>query len=169
MPTYSVGDVLEIIKGFTPEQRQELQRELPGVLDDRAESVRNPVGNQTISGISIVHSSDVNLSQVQAEQGSTVNQTRTALETADWQAALDALGQLKQAVSTHEMLNPSVKEVAAEKIETIETEIQKPKPDKGMVDRAIETLKKGLTGVSELAEPLTKVANLVAKAWTGVL
>jgi hypothetical protein len=167
MPTYSVGDVLEIIKGLTPEQKQELQRGLAGILEDRAESVRTPVGAQTMSGVSISHSSDVNLSQVQAGQGSTMAQTRTA-QTFDWQAALESLGQLKQAVSTHETLNPLVKEVVAEEIGTLETEIQKPEPDKGMVDRAIETLKKGLTGVAELAEPLTKVANLVAKAWTGM-
>ena len=37
-----------------------------------------------------------------------------------------------------------------------------------VVDGAIETLKKGLTGVVELAEPLTTVAGLVAKAWTGM-
>lgn len=166
MPTYSVSDILEIIKTLTPEQKLELQRELPSVLAAVSKETTTPAKNQSMSGVTITDSSDIGLSQIQAERSS-INQSETqaTLENTDLKEALSVLENLKQAVATHGDLNPLIKEVVEEKIQTIEKEVQKPQPDKSLVDQAIVALKKGLAGVAELAEPVMKVSGLVAKAW----
>lgn len=168
MPTYSVSDILEIIKTLTPEQKLELQRELPSVLAAVGKETIIPAKNQTMSGITITDSRDIDLSQIQAEQGSSINQSKTQaiLKNTDLQEAMSVLEKLKHAVVTNSNLNPLIKEVAEEKIQAIQKEVQKPQPDKSLVDQAIAALKKGLAGVEELAEPVMKVAGLVAKAWT---
>lgn len=50
----------------------------------------------------------------------------------------------------------------------LQEELQKPKPDKSFVDEVVDALKQGLSGVLTLAEPVTQVAALVAKAWVGL-
>lgn len=167
MPTYSVNDVLEIIKALTFAQKLELKRELPNVLAVDSKVVANPVKSQSMSGVTITGSSDVDMNQIQAEGGSSIDQSKTqaAIQNADLQEALTILEELKKSVAVNNNLNPLIKEVAEEKIQTIQKEAQKPKPDKSLVDQAITALKKGLSGVEELAEPVMKVAGLVAKAW----
>lgn len=170
MPTYSVSDVLEIIKTLTPEQKLELQREIPSVLAAFAKETATPAQSQSMSGVTITGSSDIDLSQIQAEEGSSVAQNKTQArlqntENTDLQEALSILEKLRQAVATNSTINPLVKEVAEEKIQTIQTEVQKPQPDRSLVDRAITTLKQGLAGVEELAAPVMTIASLVAKAW----
>ncbi|MBC1193060.1 hypothetical protein PN434_06540 [Microcystis aeruginosa CS-558/01A06] len=166
MPTYSVSDILEIIKTLNPEQKLELQRELPSVLAAVGREATTPAKSQSMSGVTITGSSEIGLSQIQAE-GSSINQSKTqaTLENTDLKEALSVLEKLKQAVVTNSDLNPLLKEVAEEKIQAIQKEVQKPQPDKSLVDQAIAALKKGLAGVEELAEPVMKVAGLVAKAW----
>lgn len=167
MPTYSVSDVLEIIRTLTPEQKLELQRELSSVLATASNATTTPTKSQSMSGVAITGSSDIDLSQIQADEGSSVNQNKTqaTLQNTDLQEALSVLEKLKQAVAANSTLNPLVKELVDEKIQTIQKEVQKLQPDKNLVAQAITTLKKGLTGVEELAEPVMKVASLVAKAW----
>jgi hypothetical protein len=167
MPTYSVNDVLEIVRSFTPDQKLELQRELPSVLSVVSKETTTPAKSQEISGITITGSSDIDLSQVQAEEGSSItqNKTQATLLNTDLQEALGVLEKLKQMVAVNCTLNPQIKEKAEEKIQAIQKEAQKPQPDKSLVDQAITTLKKGLAGIEELAEPVMKVASLVANAW----
>jgi hypothetical protein len=166
MPTYSVSDVLEIIRTLAPEQKLELQRELPSVLAAVAKETTTPAKSQSMSGVAITGSSDINLSQLQAE-GSNIDQSKTQaiLQNTDLKEALSVLEKLKQAVATNSDLNPLIKEVAEEKIQAIQKEVQKPQPDKSLVDKAIVALKKGFAGVEELAGPVMKVVDLVAKAW----
>jgi len=167
MPTYSVSDALEIIRTLTPEQKLELQRELPSVLAAVSEETATLAKSQSMSGVTVTGSSDVDLSQIQAEQGSHITQSKTqvALQNTDLQEALNVLEHLKQSIAASGTLNPLIKEVAEEKIHTIQKEVQKPQPDKSLVDQAITSLKKGFAGVEELAEPVMRVASLVAKAW----
>lgn len=167
MPTYSVNDVLEIIKTLTTEQKLELQRELPSILAADSKEAAAFVKSQSMSGVTITGSSDIDMNQIQAEGGSSITQSKTqaTLQNTDLQEALTVLEKLKQAVAASNALNPLIKEVAEEKIQIIQKEAQKPKPDKSLVDQAITALKKGLAGVEELAEPVMKVAGLVAKAW----
>lgn len=170
MPTYNVNDVLEIIKTLSSEQKLELQRELPSILATIAKETASPVKSQSMSGVAITGSSDINLSQTQADQGSNISQNKiqASLQNTDLKEALNVLTSLKQAIASNNTLNPLVKEVAAEKIQAIQAEAQKPQPDKNLVDQAISSLKKGLQGVEELAEPVMKVAGLVARAWSGL-
>lgn len=167
MPTYSVSDILEIIKTLTPGQKLELQRELPTVLAAVGKDTTTSGKSQSMSEVTITGSSEIDLSQIQAEQGSSIDQSKTqaTLENTDLKEALSVLEKLKQTVTTNSSLNPLIKEVAEEKIQAIQKEVQKPQPDKSLVDQAIVALKKGLAGVEELAEPVMKVAGLVAKAW----
>ncbi|AFZ60673.1 hypothetical protein H6G54_17925 [Anabaena cylindrica FACHB-243] len=167
MPTYNVSDVLEIIKTLTPEQKLELQRELPSVLAALAKDLETPTKSQAMSRVTITGSSNIDLSQIQAEQGSSITNSKTqaTLQNTDLPELLSVLEKLKQSVVTNSTLNPLDKKVAELQIQTIKEEAQKPKPDKSLVDQAITALKKGLAGVAELAEPVIKVSSLVAKAW----
>jgi hypothetical protein len=122
MPTYSVVDVLEIIRTLTPEQKLELQRELLRVLGTVSKETITPAKSQSMSGVTISDSSDIGLSQIQAEKESNVtqNKTQVTLQNTDLQEALDVLEKLKQAVAANSTLNPLIKEVAEEKIQTIQ-------------------------------------------------
>lgn len=167
MPTYNVSDVLEIIRTLTPEQKLELQRKLPSALAAVSEGTAAPAKSQNIRGVTITGSSEIDLNQIQAESGSNITQTKTQaqLQNTDLKEALIVLESLKQAVTADNTLNLLAKEVVEQKIQTIQQEVQKPQPDKSLVNQAITALKKGLAGVEELAEPVMRVASLVAKAW----
>jgi hypothetical protein len=122
------------------------------------------IGNVTISGsnnpLNLVNSAgDVTINQ---------SQTQSKVTNPDLQAALAALGNLKQAIATTDTIDETDKEMVAIPIQKLEAELQKPQPDRNAVDRLISALKKTLDGVITLAEPVTKVATLVAKAWVGL-
>ena len=85
------------------------------------------------------------------------------------QAALEALMKLKQEVSTTDALSTFAKKDTESKIDMLQEELQKPKPDKSFIDEVVEALKKGLEGVVTLATPVTEVAKLVAKAYGGLV
>jgi hypothetical protein len=170
MPKYSVSEVLGIIKALTAEEKQELLQALPSVFD-RLESVLPGLPSlaqrQTMAGISISDSSSVELSQNQADRGSGITQSKTQamIQSADLQAALSVLAQLKQDIAASSVLNPIEKKTVEVPIQTIEAELKQPKPDKNLIDQAIEALKKGLAGVEVLAAPVIRLADLIAKAW----
>ncbi len=122
-------------------------------------------GNVTISG------GGTNFAVTQAGGNVTLNQTsaQSSSGNADLQAALDAIAQLKQLISTSADLNPIERATVEVPAKMLEAELQKPQPDKSIVDQAIAALKKGLDGVVTLAEPVATVAALVAKAWVGLI
>ncbi|MBW4686779.1 MAG: hypothetical protein KME40_17160 [Komarekiella atlantica HA4396-MV6] len=172
MPKYSVSEVLEIIKNLTAEEKLELQQFLPSVLDTISTATKSlDSHSQNIGGINIGSgNSDIAFNQLQADRGSTLNQSRTQarLQNADVQEALKLLSTLKQDILVSNVLNPIEKKTLEVPIQTIEEELKKPKPDKSLVDQAIEALNKGLTGVAQLADPVLKLAPLVASVWTGI-
>ncbi|NJP12547.1 MAG: hypothetical protein HC866_26320 [Leptolyngbyaceae cyanobacterium RU_5_1] len=61
--------------------------------------------------------------------------------------------------------SPAQKERVRGDITLIEKSLQKQNIDKSFVDEAIVALKQALSAVITLAEPVTKVAELLAKAW----
>lgn len=172
MPKYSVSDVLDIIKNLTAEEKLELQQSLPSVLGTMGATAKTVESHsQNIEGINIGSgNSDIGFNQQQADRGSSVNQSRTqaTLENVDVQEALKLLSTLKQDIVATNALNPIEKKTLEVPLQTIEGELKKPKPDKSLVEQSIEALKKGLTGVAELAEPVLKLAPLVAKVWLGI-
>ncbi len=100
---------------------------------------------------------DVNIDQSQ--------HTQTLGQNPELEAALNELKKLKQEIAATNALNSIQKKQAEFPVETIETELKKPQPDKGLIDEAVEALKKGLEGVETLAEPVMKVAAILAKVW----
>jgi hypothetical protein len=170
MPTYTVEDVLDIIKGLTAEQKQELENKLPSVLGTAASPTATQAvedSSQNIQGANITGSSNIEISQTRADRGASISQPRTSVQVqnADLQEALALLEKLKQDINRSNALNPIEKETVEVPLKKVEEELKKPKPDKSLVTQAIETLKKGLSGITELAEPVAEVSRIIAKAW----
>lgn len=172
MPKYSISEVLDIIKNLSNEEKLELQKSLPSILGTITTAFK-PVDSlsQNIQGNTFGNgNSGIEFNQVQASKGSSVNQTKTqaTLQNADAQSALNLLSSLKHKIDASDALNQIEKKSLEVPLQIIEEELKNPKPDKSSVDQAIEFLKKSLTGVAELAEPVLKLAPLVAKVWAGI-
>ncbi|WP_313933873.1 MULTISPECIES: hypothetical protein [Nostocales] len=172
MPKYSVNEVLEIIKNLTVEEKLELQQSLPSVLGNMLTAAK-PVEShsQNIEGINIGNgNSGIAFNQLQADRGSNISQSQTEvkIQNAEIQEALKLLEKLKQDINTNNTLNSIEKKTLEVPLQTIEGELKKPKPDKNLVEQGIEALKKGLVGVAELADPVMKLAPLVARVWVGI-
>jgi hypothetical protein len=95
--------------------------------------------------------------------GNTVPELGTE-EAASAQALLHALTVLQQQILNSADLNTVEKATAKVPIATVAEELKKDKPDKDLIDQSVEALRKGLAGVETLAEPVMRVAALVAKA-----
>ena len=174
MPKYTVGEVLEIIEGLTDEEKLELKHQLPRVLG--AESIppafhASQDSSQAIRGINISGSSNVEVSQSQTNSGSSMSQSgfSSELKNGSLQDAFSCLDALKQDIDRNEHLNLVDKQVVSIPIQIVTEELKKSKPDKGLVDQALETLKKGLKGAQELAEPVATLSKIIAKAWIVLL
>ena len=119
----------------------------------------NSIGNISISGNSnisnVVQGDDNTISQ-------NINQSATS---SDLKSVLDALAKLKEAIVNTEALDDYDKSRAQGDVEFIEKQLKQPKPDKSAVDRAIGALKTAFEGVVTLAEPVKKIAELLAKSW----
>ena len=119
----------------------------------------NSIGNISISGNSnisnVVQGDDNTISQ-------NINQSATS---SDLKSVLDALAKLKEAIANTEALDDYDKSRAQGDVEFIEKQLKQPKPDKSAVDRAIGALKTAFEGVVTLAEPVKKIAELLAKSW----
>ncbi|WP_040957292.1 MULTISPECIES: CHAT domain-containing protein [Planktothrix] len=90
------------------------------------------------------------------------HRTQTMGQNSNLEVALTELEKLKQAIVTTNSLNSIQKKQAEFPVEMIETELKKPQPDKSLINEAVEALKKGLEGVETLAEPVMKVAKILA-------
>lgn len=171
MPKYTVGDVLDIIKNLSAEEKLQLQQELPSVLDSMSTPSLPPgeSHSQNMEGINIGSgNSGFNFTQQEIGGGSSIIQSDTEInfKNIDLQEALSMLEQLKQNVITSNDLNPIEKKSLEVPIQTIEEELKKPNPNKNLVEQSFDVLKKGLIGAASLAEPLMKLIPLVAKLWS---
>ena len=149
----------------TPQSQSAQESGVGATADTSARSTQSQsFGNITISGSSnpfnnIQSGGDVSFNQTSSQSsGST-----------DLQAALEALVKLKQDVSATDALSTFIKKDTESKIDMLQEELQKSKPDKSFTDEVVAALKKGLEGVVTLAEPVAKVAALVAQVWTPLL
>lgn len=169
MPKYSVSEVLDIIKTLTPAEKLELQSRLSEVItpvpsgtDQPSQRQSQTFGNVNIGGSGIA----ADFGQKQVIGGNmTSPQNVVQAEGSGLQDVWSLLTSLKQGIDNSSTLDPLQKAMADEQIKVIEVELKKTEPDKGLVSRTISTLKQGLEGVLTLAEPVVKVANLIAKAW----
>ena len=122
--------------------------------------------SQSIKNISISGSNNpVNALQSEGDITIDQSQTQTKITNPDIQAVVKALGKLKQAIAATDAIDETEKAMVAIPVQKLETELQKPQPDQSVVGRMIATLRKALDGVVVLAEPVSKVAALIAKAW----
>jgi len=181
MPTYTVADVVDIIKTFTAEQKAALKEQLEAVLEiiettppanGKQQEVSQTFGNISVDMAGGTGSRfDIgNNNQIQANGNASIREQQvqamaTANETDSLKMALQILEQLKQNVEQTESLNRLDKKQAQGMLEVVEEELQQEQPDKGLVEQAIDSLKTAFQGIKELAEPTIKIAGLVATAW----
>jgi hypothetical protein len=177
MPKYSVEEVIDIIRSLTAEEQATLAGELPTVLDLAIAPFSNATPVQTQSQTRSMSvggdfkvggtGATVDFSQVQTGGNQAIATPGSAASTQviELQAILDEFAGLKQAILEGGSLNPVQKATAEVPLQIVQAELQKPKPDRSLVGQAIATLKQGLEGIQNLAEPTLKVAELVAKAW----
>lgn len=139
-----------------------------GVAEISAAPVRPPQ-SQTIGTISI-NGSHNPLNVLQSGGNLNLNQTsdQSSSGNADLEAALTLLAKLKRDVAASADLSAYAKEEAELRISRLEAKLQEPEPDKSFVNDAVQALQQGLSGVLTLAEPVTKVSALLAKAWVGL-
>lgn len=166
MPQYTVDEVLEIISSLSPEEKAILKARLSPALEATppAASPAQQNRSMTVGGSFQVSGSGVTVDMSQQQQ---VGHTTAAAHPGDadsTQALLQALSQLQQQVLKSGDLNPIEKATAKVPIETMAAELKQEKPDKDLIDQSVEALRKGLAGVETLAEPVMRVAGLVAKA-----
>jgi hypothetical protein len=164
----TVEQILSSIATLTQEEKNELQNRLSNVLSTKASdlsqegrSQSQSFGNISISGngndfAAIQSGNDLDLIKSNSFPSS---------QNIDFQEALSLLENLRQELSLTPSLNTIEKRVLEIPIKTAEEELKKSKPDKDLIDQSIKSLKKGLEGIQSLAEPVMKVAALVAKAW----
>ncbi|WP_347276148.1 hypothetical protein [Leptolyngbya sp. FACHB-321] len=121
--------------------------------------------SQSIGNISITGNS--NASNILQGDSNTVSQNinHSTATSSDLQAVIAALAQLKEAIANTDALGSYEKKRTKGDVDFIEEEVQKQRPDKSGIAQAIAALKQSLSGVVTLAEPVTKVAELIAKAW----
>lgn len=167
MPKYSVEEVLDIIQTLTADEKSQLQNQLPKVLSNATAPVTAQNSqSQSLGNITMGSGGNFGLNQASGNINSSQNNTQASVENTSLQEALTTLQGLKQGIDQSDVLNKLQKRTIIDvTIKTIEEEISKPQPDKGLVAQAIESMKQGLEGVIALAAPVTKVAELIAKAW----
>ncbi|MBE9156573.1 hypothetical protein IQ265_06985 [Nodosilinea sp. LEGE 06152] len=163
MPKYTVDDVLEIICSLSVEEKASLKAQLSTVLEaaTSADRVTQQSRSMSVGGNFQVSGSGVT---VDMSQRQTVGNSSTDGNADTTQALLQALAALQQQVINSANLNSIEKATAKVPITTLATELEKEKPDKDLIDQSVEALRKGLAGVETLAEPVMRVAGLVAKA-----
>jgi len=166
MPKYTVEDVLEIISSLSYEEKSTLKAQLNTVLSGTTiPTATQQSRSMTVGGGFQVSGSGVTVDMSQHQAiGSDSSQARDDLS-ATTQDLLQALEALHQEVLKSSQLNTIEKATAKVPIAAATAELQKAQPDKSLVDQSVAALKKGLAGVETLAEPVMRVATLVAKAW----
>lgn len=165
MPKYTVEEVLEIIQGLSTEEQEMLKARLNQTADGSSVAVPTQQmrtmsvgGNFQVGGRGVA----VDMSQQQTVGSQVTPSEKSSVTSAELGQAIAALHQ--QILHTA-ALNPVEKATAEIPLKTVATELAKEQPDKNLIDQAIAALQKGLAGVETLAEPVKRVAALVAKAW----
>ena len=128
-------------------------------LDVTRSAQTQSIGNITISG------SNNPFNVVQSGGDTTINQSQTKITHPNLQAVLDAVGHLKRAIAATDTIDETEKAMVAIPVQKLETELQKPQPDRSVVNRMVSTLKRALDGVISPAETVAKAVTLVEKTW----
>ena len=160
-----------VVASLTVSEKSELLAAITDLLEAPSSNPSNSGQSQanTVSGVTFGQgNSAFNFSPVQSQKGNvniSPNFAQTSAQNTEVKDVIEALVNLKQSILQNEEISPLVKDGAKVQIEQLEKELQKPEPDKGLIEHTIVTLKKGLEGVLTLAAPTMKVASLIAKVW----
>lgn len=168
MPKYTVDEVLDIIKSLTAEEKTALQSQLSVMLATGSTSnlQAQTQQSQSFGNITMGDSNEFKAEQFSAEGSVNISETNANIQggKADIKEAFELLSFMKQELSQTDKLNALEKKDAQSKIEFVEEELKKSKPDKDLITQAVNALEKGLKGVEKLIEPTIKVAKLVGSA-----
>ena len=167
MPKYSVEEVIDIIKTFTPEEKSVLQAQLPTVLSSTESLPSNSKAkneqSQSFGNISIGSGSAFDVNQIAAE-GSVDLARATAQSQAnskEIQEVLDLLQNLKQEVDSTDRLNKLEQKNAESAITLMTEELQKPKPDRQLLAQTGKFLQACLGGIGIFATPTLQVIRIL--------
>ncbi|MBW4495377.1 MAG: hypothetical protein KME26_20275 [Oscillatoria princeps RMCB-10] len=172
MPKYTLDEILEILKNLTPEEKAQLQEQLPAVLDGAgAPASRFQTQTQQSQSFGNISAGEGNAfagGQVSAEGAINLEGTSAQAHTAEIQEALDLLRLIKKEIAQTSLLKKNKNKNLQSTLEVVLEELKKDKPDKDLIDLALESLEKGLRGVDRLAGPTRRVAEIIATAWLGL-
>lgn len=169
MPKYTVEDVLEIVKTFTPEEKTALQNQLSAVLNSiDLPAIKPPIARnqqaQSFGNLTLGSGNTFDANQIAAE--GSVNLARSTnkgqVVKPEIQEALSLLQALKQGVANTEKLNILEKKNTEATISVVEEELAKPKPDKSLLSQATKALGVCCKNVAEFAEPALSIASIIA-------
>jgi hypothetical protein len=165
MPKYTVEEILDIVQMFTSEDKSKFLTKLSSITTESATSVTpQRYQEQHFGNISLGSGSALAANQAGGDIRSDQGIVQSSVENVNLQEALDILQKLKQDINQSDTLNRLEKATLEGTIKIMEEETTKPKPDKKLLDQAIDILKSGLKAIS-LVEPVIKVADLLAKVW----
>jgi len=164
----TLEQVLASIEALSPEEKEELKKQLSTILFSDEASVpqqsgqfmTNTLGDVQLSG----GNSAFNYQPTQAGKDANVSANFNQ-GSAEQRELFQALTELKQALQSTESLPELSKIGAAAQVEQLAVEAQKDHPDKNLIGLTVSALKQGLQGVQDLAGPVMSVASIVAKAW----
>ena len=169
MPKYTVEDILEIVKTFTPEEKTALQNQLPALLNSLdLPTIKLPTAKnqqaQSFGNVTLGSGNTFDANQISAE--GSVNLARSTNKgefvKKEIQEAFNLLQTLKQEVANTEKLNKLEKKNVEATISVVEEELAKPKPDKNLLTQAGNALGVCCKNVAEFAEPALAIANIIA-------
>lgn len=164
MPKYTVEEVLEIIQALSAEEQAALKAQLKLLSGPGETSTVQQTRTMTVGGNFQVggKGATVDMSQHQTVGSSAISQAAAGISS---QEIAQAIAALHQQILTTSALNPVEKATAEVPLKTVAAELEKAAPDKNLIDQSITALQKGLSGVETLADPVKRVAALLAKAW----
>jgi hypothetical protein len=168
MPKYTVEDVLDIIKTFTPEEKTALQTQLFAVLNSTTSPGITPSGrnqqSQSFGNVTLGSGNTFDANQIAAEGSVNIARSTNKGEFVkkEIQEALDLLQSLKEGIAKTEKMNILEKKNAEATISVVEEELTKPKPDKNLLSQAGKALGVCCKSVAEFAEPALSIASIIA-------
>ena len=167
MPKYSVEEVIDIIKTFTPEEKSSLQAQLSAVLNSTESSQSNGRAkneqSQSFGNISIGSGSAFDVNQIAAEGSVDLARamTHSQASSKEMEEVLGLLQNLKKEVNSSDRLNKLEQKNAESAIAIMTEELQKPEPDKKLLAQTGKFLQTCLGGIGIFATPTLQVIRIL--------
>lgn len=165
MPKYSLDEILEILKNLTPEEKAQLQEQLPAVLDGAgAPASRFPRQTQQSPPTGSIGGAEVNARLLQAKIATHLDGTSPLPQSAEIQEALDLLRRIKKELAITNFSQKNHKKNLEYTLEVVLEELKKDRPDRDLIDLALASLEEGLRGVESSVRLTEKLAQIIRRA-----